>query len=135
MVDGRPLNVRVRSEPPSGPGARRGPGGPRPEDDLPPECKLYVGCLPQHVEEQALSQEFARFGPVVRWVRQGGRQGALRGSAAPCVCGMQTDRGLARLVEERRHGGGRNTAWQADPRACLAQPLHAPFLGLGMAGT
>lgn len=74
MVDGRALNVRVRSEPPGagGPGGRRGLGAPRPEDDLPPECKLYVGSLPHHVDDHALTQEFGRFGPVVRWAGWGG---------------------------------------------------------------
>ena len=64
MVDGRALTVRVRSEAPSGP--RRGLGAPRPDEELPPECKLYVGSLPHTVDEHALTREFARFGPVVR---------------------------------------------------------------------
>lgn len=63
MVDGRALTVRVRSEAPSGP--RRGLGAPRPDGELPPECKLYVGSLPHTVDEHALTREFARFGPVV----------------------------------------------------------------------
>lgn len=64
MVDGRALTVRVRSEAPAGP--RRGLGTSRPEEELPPECKLYVGSLPHNVDEHALTREFARFGPVVR---------------------------------------------------------------------
>ncbi|KAL4433587.1 hypothetical protein ABPG75_000028 [Micractinium tetrahymenae] len=63
MVDGRSLTVRIRSEAPSGP--RRGLGGHRPDDDLPPECKIYVGSLPPTVDEHALTREFARYGPVV----------------------------------------------------------------------
>lgn len=66
MVDGRALTVRVRSEAPAGP--RRGLGAPRLDEELPPECKLYVGSLPPNVDEHALSREFARFGPVVRQV-------------------------------------------------------------------
>lgn len=64
MVDGRALTVRVRSEAPAGP--RRGLGTSKPEEELPPECKLYVGSLPHNVDEHALTGEFARFGPVVR---------------------------------------------------------------------
>lgn len=64
MVDSRPLNVRVRSEPIGGP--RRGLGAPRADEELPPECKLYVGSLPPQVDDHALTQEFGRFGPVVR---------------------------------------------------------------------
>jgi hypothetical protein len=41
---------------------------PRPEDDLPPECKIYIGSIPPQVDEHTLSREFARFGPVIRWV-------------------------------------------------------------------
>ncbi|KAL4450593.1 hypothetical protein ABPG77_000949 [Micractinium sp. CCAP 211/92] len=63
VVDGRSLTVRVRSEAPSGP--RRGLGAHRPDDDLPPECKIYVGSLPPNVDEHALTREFARFGPVL----------------------------------------------------------------------
>lgn len=64
MVDGRALTVRERSEAPTGP--RRGLGASRPDEELPPECKLYVGSLPHTVDEHALTREFARFGPVVR---------------------------------------------------------------------
>ncbi|KAL4854116.1 ribonucleoprotein [Chlorella vulgaris] len=63
LVDGRSLAVRIRSEAPPGP--RRGLGAARPEDDLSPECKLYIGSLPHHVDEHMLTREFSRFGPVV----------------------------------------------------------------------
>ncbi len=43
-----------------------GLGAHRPDDDLPPECKIYVGSLPPNVDEHALTREFARFGPVLR---------------------------------------------------------------------
>ena len=43
-----------------------GLGNPRPEEDLPQECKIYVGSVPPNVDEHALTREFSRFGPVVR---------------------------------------------------------------------
>ena len=43
-----------------------GLGNPRPEEDLPQECKIYVGSIPPNVDEHALTREFSRFGPVVR---------------------------------------------------------------------
>lgn len=82
MVDGRALTVRVRSEAPSGP--RRGMGAPRPDDDLPPECKIYVGSLPQHVDETALTQEFSRFGSVIRWVGEWGGEWGMCVWVANC---------------------------------------------------
>lgn len=75
----RTLLVRMKGEPrdagprfggprfgggPPGLGAR-GPPGPRPDDDLPPECKLYVGNLPPDADEAFLHQEFARFGHIL----------------------------------------------------------------------
>jgi splicing factor 1 len=78
-VDGRPLNVRPKGEgggggapppraglgAPGGGYAGGGGGGGRPDDALPPECKLFVGSLPFHVDEAALRREFERFGALV----------------------------------------------------------------------
>jgi splicing factor 1 len=73
VVQGRPLSVRVRSDPMpragggGGMGAPRGGGmgGARPEDNLPPGCKLFVGSVPYHIDEFTLRREFERFGAVV----------------------------------------------------------------------
>eukprot|EP00887_Chlorella_sp_A99_P001571 scaffold8.g1571.t1 len=67
MVEGRPIIVRLKGEERGAPLGRRGIGAPppRPDDDLPPECKLYVGSIPPNVDEFVLQREFERFGAVV----------------------------------------------------------------------
>ncbi|RMZ56502.1 hypothetical protein APUTEX25_001349 [Auxenochlorella protothecoides] len=66
LVDDLPLIVRMKGEPSSGPAfpMRRGGGPSRPDDDLPPENKLYVGSLPPSIDDAALQREFERFGPI-----------------------------------------------------------------------
>lgn len=77
MLEDRPILVRMKGEPRDiggrsgppmsfgGPPGRRGPPPPRPDDELPPECKLYVGGLPPSADDALLHQEFARFGHIV----------------------------------------------------------------------
>lgn len=59
MVEDRPLTVRRKGED-SGM-ARRS----RPEDDIPAECKIFVGSVPPHIDNITLQREFERFGPVL----------------------------------------------------------------------
>lgn len=67
MIEGRTINVRRKGEDGGG-GARRGLGSgppPRPGEEVPPDCRIYVGYIPPSVDEMALRREFERFGPVV----------------------------------------------------------------------
>ncbi|KAL4516099.1 hypothetical protein Ndes2526B_g00806 [Nannochloris sp. 'desiccata'] len=73
QIEGKSLIVRRKGEDARsggvraglGSGGERGPPPPRPEDDLPPECKIYVGSIPPHVDDFTLKREFERFGPIV----------------------------------------------------------------------
>jgi len=75
QIEGKSLIVRRKGEDARsgggggraglGSGAERGPLPPRPEDDLPPECKVYIGSIPPHVDDFTLKREFERFGPIV----------------------------------------------------------------------
>ncbi len=72
LIEGKSLIVRRKGDDGrsggggrAGLGSERGPPPPRPEDDLPPECKIYVGSIPPHVDDFTLRREFERFGPIV----------------------------------------------------------------------
>lgn len=65
MIDGRALTVRWKGEDSRrGPGRGGGGGGGRPDDNVPPDCKLFVGCIAYHIDEITLQRELERFGPV-----------------------------------------------------------------------
>lgn len=68
ILEGRPLQVRVRSDPRDDT-RRAGIGSniqaARPDDNLPAACKLYIGNLPYHIDEFVLHREFEKFGPLV----------------------------------------------------------------------
>lgn len=68
VIEGRAINVRRKADDGSGGGPRRGVGSgqnPRPDDNFPPECKIYIGHIPFQVDEFILRREFERFGAVV----------------------------------------------------------------------
>ena len=87
VIDGKAIVVRRKEDPAAAAARRAGlgsiggggggggmglgsnnmPGGapPRPDEDLPPECKIYVGHIPHHIDDAALRKEFERFGHVV----------------------------------------------------------------------
>ena len=83
VIEGKNIVIRTKDQqrqPGGGGDVRRRPGlgaggGPnqpspyqqqlRADDDIPPDCKLYVGNLPPQVDDILLKREFERFGPVL----------------------------------------------------------------------
>lgn len=63
-IAGPPTTCPPTPHPPPTPQHISGGGPSRPDDDLPPENKLYVGSLPPSIDDAALQREFERFGPI-----------------------------------------------------------------------
>lgn len=135
-IDGKMITVRRKEDGAArrGLGAGGGPGlgaggAPRPDDDIPPECKIYVGHIPPHIDDFALRKEFERFGPVIsirqiydRETRQPKGYGFIAfadaASAATAISGMDGFPGFdptMRPIAVRQAGDGGRRAMGGFP--------------------